>query len=97
MYLNDHWPKTLIIRNTTNGLIWEAYDVNNIEEAKMLAKTSKMNRFLSRTLEERGYCSGGETFDDWRNHEEWVKRWENKESELEIIRQFEEWLTTLNT
>ena len=42
---DDKFPKTLEIRNTEGGMIWQTYHINNIKEAEILAKNSFNNGF----------------------------------------------------
>lgn len=58
------FPKTLVIRNTVEGMIWQIYHVENKEQAYHLAKNAKINGFEGRSLED--YCGGEETFPNWK-------------------------------
>lgn len=61
------FPKTLIIKNTEDGLwIWQVYHVNNAEEASILSGNAAGNGFLYREL--RDYDGEAvETWPDWRD------------------------------
>jgi hypothetical protein len=58
------FPKTLVIRNTVGGWIWQIYHVDSDLQALYLAETAKSNGFEGRTLED--YHGGEETFPNWR-------------------------------
>jgi hypothetical protein len=62
---DDQYPKTLIIRNTEGGLIWQVYHVNNIQEAAILAHNADGNGFLDITLEDHK-PEMEQTWEDWR-------------------------------
>lgn len=75
---SENYPKTLLIRNEKGGMVWQVYHVNNIREAKMLARTAQGNRFDHITLE--AYDKDAkETWPGWRNLEGWKLRWSNKQ------------------
>jgi hypothetical protein len=59
------YPKTLLIRNTVGGMIWQIYHVNNIHEADRLADNATKNGFYGISLEEH-MPDSEETFPDWR-------------------------------
>lgn len=59
------YPKTLLIRNTVGGMIWQIYHVNNIHEANRLAANAAKNCFEGISLEEHK-PDQEETFPDWR-------------------------------
>ena len=59
------YPKTLVIRNTVGGAIWQIYHVDNIDQAFHLSKNAKNNAFHGRTLEDY-QPNEGETFPNWR-------------------------------
>lgn len=61
---NNKFPKTLQIRNTSGGMIWQIYHINNLNEAKILSKNANKNGFYCRTLID--YEPQLETFPDWR-------------------------------
>ena len=49
---NDDYPKTLIIRNHENGMIWQIYHVKTQKEAGILSYNATMNGFEAITLED---------------------------------------------
>lgn len=64
---DNKFPKTLEIRNTEDGMIWQIYHINNLKEAEILSINAAKNGFYSRRVvdfrkEEE------ETFPDWRTH-----------------------------
>jgi hypothetical protein len=59
--------KTLHIRNTHGGLIWQVYHVKNISEAAQLTKNAMCNGFYSASLVD--YTGEEETWPDWRETE----------------------------
>ena len=61
----NNWPKTLIVRNTPGGMIWQIYHVKSAEEANVLANNASKNGFFGITLEQY-QPSQEETFPDWR-------------------------------
>jgi hypothetical protein len=61
----DTYPKTLVIRNSVNGYIWQIYHVDNIYQAFYLSKGAKANAFEGRTLEDY-QPNEEETFPNWR-------------------------------
>lgn len=69
MYRNtstkNEFPKTLLIRNTKGGMIWQIYHVNNSSEAKLLSQNATNNGFEDRELTDHD-ISYKETFPDWR-------------------------------
>lgn len=62
---NDNYPKTLVIRNTKEGLIWQIYHVQKLSEAEWLAKNAHNNSFYGITLEDY-QPNEEETFTNWR-------------------------------
>lgn len=69
MFINNtdnKFPKTLEIRNTSGGMIWQIYHVNNIKEAEILSKNALKNGFMESTLVEYNKDTE-ETFPNWRN------------------------------
>jgi len=62
---NDVYPKTLEIRNTSGGMIWQIYHVNNLSEAEQLAANSLKNGFMESTLVDHR-ADEEETYPDWR-------------------------------
>jgi len=60
------FPKTLVIRNTPEGMIWQIYHVNDQREADILSRNAHNNGFYGITLED--YQAGyEETWPGWRN------------------------------
>lgn len=59
------YPKTLLIRNTPGGMIWQVYHVNDMDEATFLSNNAEGNGFYGVTLEnyQEEYK---ETWPDWR-------------------------------
>lgn len=67
MYQDDStkgFPKTLLIRNTVEGMVWQVYHVDNEEQAYYLSKGAKDNGFQGRTLVD--HTGDEETFPNWR-------------------------------
>lgn len=62
---NDTYPKTLVIRNTKEGMVWQIYNVEKRIEAILLSKTAFSNGFLGITLEDFN-PEATESFPDWR-------------------------------
>lgn len=62
---NKDYPKTLEIRNTEGGMIWQIYHVNNKQEAMLLSQGAMNNAFMSRTLVDHK-PDEKETFPHWR-------------------------------
>ena len=46
------YPKTLVIRNSPDGMIWQLYHVKNNQEATTLAENAHNNAFYGITLED---------------------------------------------
>jgi hypothetical protein len=61
----NNYPKTLVIRNTPEGMIWQIYHVNNLQEAEGLASIAKSNGFYGITLEDY-QPEHVETWPGWR-------------------------------
>lgn len=59
------YPKTLVIRNTVGGMVWQIYHVDNGMQAFHLSKNAKLNAFEGRTLEDH-QPDMEETFPNWR-------------------------------
>jgi hypothetical protein len=59
------YPKTLVIRNTVGGAIWQIYHVDNVYQALYISKGAKANCFEGRTLEDY-QPNEEETFPNWR-------------------------------
>lgn len=64
------FPKTLEIRNTVGGMIWQIYHVQSEHEIEVLKNNSRNNGFLSQTVVD--YTGEKETFPRWRNEVEWT-------------------------
>lgn len=64
----SEYPKTLVIRNTIGGLIWQIYHVEAQHEAKILSSNATMNGFQGITLEDY-QPEMEETWPDWRETE----------------------------
>ena len=62
---NDDYPKSLLIRNTPGGLIWQVYTVQKESEAINLSANATSNGFYGITLEDFDACYA-ETFPGWR-------------------------------
>lgn len=58
----------LIMRNSSGGTIWQAYEVRDEKEVELLTKTANHNGFLVQE-EEVGYTR--ETTPGWRDSQEW--------------------------
>jgi len=63
--ITNKYPKTLIIRNSEGGMIWQVYHVNNFKEAEKIAHNATNNGFGDIQLAEY-QDSIEETFPDWR-------------------------------
>jgi hypothetical protein len=63
----DKFPKTLLIRNTVDGLIWQIYHVQNETEANNLSRNAKSNGFYGITLEDFD-SELKETWPNWREN-----------------------------
>ena len=59
------YPKTLLIRNTPNGMIWQIYHVDNKHQAIYLSTNAKSNAFEGIILENY-QPSYEETSPEWR-------------------------------
>jgi len=67
-YSNMKFPHMLIMRNSPNGSIWQAYRVENEIEVQILTKNARHNGFIvQKELED--YTT--ETSPRWRETEEW--------------------------
>lgn len=62
---DDKYPKTLVIRNTIGGMIWQIYHVNSDKEADTISSNAASNGFLGITLEDH-QPKLKETWPDWR-------------------------------
>ena len=63
---SKEYPKTLIIRNTAGGMIWQVYHVEKEIEASRLSKNARSNGFFRITLEDY-QPEHEETFIGWRD------------------------------
>tara|TARA_R110000803_G_scaffold87494_1_gene154220 strand:+ start:4795 stop:5025 length:231 start_codon:yes stop_codon:yes gene_type:complete len=69
---SSEYPKTLVIRNTKGGMIWQVYHINELYEAERLSFRATKNGFESCTLDD--YKSDyEETFPDWRKECDWAR------------------------
>jgi hypothetical protein len=59
------YPKTLFIRNTEGGMIWQVYHVHNDKQAHLVSKNAKDNAFHGRELVDYD-PTYEETFPNWR-------------------------------
>jgi len=89
MYKNnsttDTFPKTLLIRNTEGGMIWQIYHVNSEKVAQVLAANATLNKFEAITLEDYN-PEYEETWPDWRETATIdVKLLENKGNNLPLL------------
>jgi hypothetical protein len=66
-----NFPKTLEIRNTAGGAIWQLYHVQTQKEIDFLTKVSRGNGFYSQTVVD--FDGEEETFTGWRNDVKWTK------------------------
>lgn len=66
--------RTLYIRNTRGGMIWQVYHVRNLAEVGMLENTARANGFSGFQLAEYA-PEEEETWPDWRESESWKQRW----------------------
>ena len=70
MYKNlstdEVYPKTLVIRNTKGGLIWQVYNVEREKEAILLSINATKNGYECITLVDFD-DSLFETYPDWRS------------------------------
>ena len=64
----DTFPKTLVIRNTSGGMIWQIYHVQSEREAERLSRNATDNGFFDISLEDY-IPNSKETFPDWRESE----------------------------
>ena len=69
----NQFPKTLEIRNTTGGPIWQIYHVENQQEVDLLTKTATGNGFFSITLVDYR-PDEPENWPGWRETEGWKAR-----------------------
>lgn len=62
----DTFPKTVMVRNTVGGMIWQVYHVNHVRSAEIIAEYASKASFESVTLEDF-QPNMEETFPNWRN------------------------------
>lgn len=62
------YPKMLIMRNQPDGMIWQAYRVENETEERILTKNARANGFIVQH-ESENYTE--ETSPGWRETREW--------------------------
>ncbi len=62
------YPYMLIMRNSPDGMIWQAYTVKNDQESSILTKNAQTNGFIVQK-EELEYTD--ETSPGWREIQEW--------------------------
>lgn len=62
---NTDYPKTLMIRNSIGGCIWQIYHVQKESEAIKLEANARKNGFYGSTLEDY-QPEHDETWPDWR-------------------------------
>ncbi len=73
MYINNSttdFPKTLLIRNTPDGCIWQVYHVDNEHDVNMLSDNATNNGFYGITLEDH-LPEYEETWSDWKETKAW--------------------------
>ena len=63
----ETYPKTLVIRNTEGGLVWQIYHVQAQHEAERLSNNATINGFYGITLEDYDE-SAEETWPNWREN-----------------------------
>lgn len=64
----------LVIRNTSQGMVWQVYHVKSKLEAQMLARTASKNGFASVTVEPMSGFDDidNETWPGWRETAGWI-------------------------
>ena len=65
---NDKYPKTLVVRNSEGGMVWQIYHVEKEKEAEILARNATGNGFYAITLEDH-QPELKQTWEDWRETE----------------------------
>jgi len=63
---DNNYPKTVLIRNSPDGMIWQIYHVNSERAAAIIAKRAKDNAFEGVTLEDY-QPNMEETSPNWQN------------------------------
>ena len=66
----DSFPKTFVVRNTRNGMVWQIYHPDTQEDVDNLSKNAFGNGFLGNTLEDH-QPELEETWSDWRETKVW--------------------------
>lgn len=66
--MDNNYPKTLVIRNHSGGLVWQIYHVQTEKEAEILSSNATANGFEAITLEDY-QPELEETWPDWRETE----------------------------
>ena len=69
---DNKYPKTLMIRNHSGGMIWQVYHVMNKNEVRFLTKNAWSNGFYGSTLEDY-QPEEEENWPDWRKDVKSVK------------------------
>ena len=62
---NEEYPKTLLIRNTVGGVIWQVYHVEKEIEAQRLSTNANRHGFADRELIDYD-TNHEETYPGWR-------------------------------
>ena len=70
---DDNYPKTLLIRNSVGGMIWQIYHVEERIEAVKLSKCANSNGFYGITLEDY-QPEHEQTWPDWRDKCDFIKK-----------------------
>ena len=63
-----NYPKTLVIRNSYGGMIWQAYHIHNDEEKDILESNAQKHGFICFV---KDYNYTDETSPGWRETNEW--------------------------
>lgn len=62
---NNDYPKTLLIRNTIGGMVWQVYHVEKLVEAERLSTNAQANGFYGQELVDH-LLDEPQTWEDWR-------------------------------
>lgn len=81
--IEQGFPKTLEIRNTSGGIVWQVYHVNNELEIEMLIATSSSNGFMAQDIVPYD-PKREETFPNWRGSKDWRDYWEKYTTDCEL-------------
>jgi len=73
------YPHMLVMRNEPNGMIWQAYRVENDIEKRILTRNARKNGFIVFD-EPDGCCS--EEWPGWRETEGWKKLLEKEKASV---------------